>query len=243
MTHHAFPTVMAAGAIALALVLTGCTTPQKEPKPTASPTVTAAPVVASGDGVLRVGTLFPMTGESAAQGAAEVAGTELAAREVFEQGGVLGNAVDLVHRNSAGDLDAAITDLVARGVDVVLWDATSEIPKDAATAIDAADIALLQLGAFVRNGSPVTPGTPFMTRLGTADPGLTAFLGGAEAYDGMVTAALAATVADDDGGPSVASKLESVTTGPTACTSWGECLAALADKQEIRFVGATGERS
>jgi len=236
---------MAAGAIALALALTGCTAsqPARTPAPSPSPTATAAPVGPSGDGVLRVGTLFPMTGKTAVQGAAEVAGSELAAREIFEQGGVLGKPIELVHRNSAGELDAAITDLIARGVDVVLWDATTEIPKEAASAIDAATIALLPLGDFVRNGRAITPGKPFTIRLATADPGLTAFLGGAEAYDGMVTAALAATVADDDGGPSIAPKLESVATGPTACASWGECLAALADKQEIRFVGATGERS
>ena len=242
MTHRTLPAV-AAGAIALALALTGCTAPQAKPTPTPTPTATAAPIVPSGDGILRVGTLFTMTGKTAGQGDAQVAGTELAAREIFEQGGVLGTPVELVHRNSAADVDVVLADFIARGVDVVLWDLSTEIPAETAATIEAADIALLPLGEFVHDATPVTPGKAFIKRLISADPGLTIFLGGAEAYDGLITASLAATVAEDDGGPSIASKLESVGSGQTACTSWGECLVALADEQEIRFVGATGERS
>lgn len=242
MTHRTLPAV-AAGAIALALALTGCTAPKAQQTPTPTPTPTAAPIEPSGDGILRVGTLFTMTGEMAGQGDAQVAGTELAAREIFEQGGALGAPVELVHRNAEADVDAVIAEFADRGVDVVLWDLSTEIPKETAAAIEAANIALLPLGEFVHDGTPVTPGKPFKKRLISADPGLTIFVGGAEAYDGLVTASLAATVAEDDGGPSIASKLASVGSGQTACTSWGECLAALEDEQEIRFVGATGERS
>jgi hypothetical protein len=243
MTHRTLPAV-AAGALALALALTGCTAPKAAaPTPTPTPTPTAAPIVPSGDGILRVGTLFTMTGKTGGQGDAQVAGTELAAREILEQDGVLGKPIELVHRNSAGDIDAALADFVARGVDVVLWDLSTEVPAEAAAAIEAANIALLPLGEFVHDGTPITPGKPFIRRLISADPGLTIFIGGAEAYDGLITASLAATVAEDDGGPSIESTLETVGSGQTACTSWGECLVALADEQEIRFVGATGERS
>ncbi|TFD75067.1 amino acid ABC transporter substrate-binding protein [Cryobacterium sp. Sr8] len=243
MTYRAFPVVIA-GALALVVGLTGCTAPEapKTPKPT--PSATALPVPApSGDGILRLGTMFPMTGDAAATGKAQVAGTEVALREITEQGGVLGKPLELVHRNSAGDLDVALTNLIARKVDVVLWDPAVKVPEAAVAALEAADIAILPLGDFMHDGKPIAPGNPFAKRLRSADPGLTGFVGGAEAFDGVVTAALAATVAGDDGGPSVASRLDFVASGPTACTSWGECLAALADKQEIRFVGATGERS
>jgi len=241
MTHRT-PPVVAVVAIALALALTGCTAPKPQPT-TPTPTPTAAPVAPSGDGILRVGTLFSMTGKTAAQGDAQVAGTELAAREIAEQGGVLGKPIELVHRDSAADIDVALADFTARGVDVVLWDLSTEVPEEAAATIEAANIALLPLGEFVHDGTPLAPGKPFTARLISADPGLTAFDGGAEAYDGVITASLAATIQDDDGGPSIASKLDSVGSGQTACTSWGECLAALADEQEIRLVGATGERS
>ena len=242
MTHRSLPAV-AAGAIALALVLTGCTAPEAKQTPKPTPSPTAAPIAPSGDGILRVGTLFTMTGKTAAQGDAQVAGTELAAREIFDQGGVLDKPIALVHRNSAADIDAVLADFTSRGIDVVLWDLSTEIPKETAASIEAANIAVLPLGRFVHDGTPVTPDKPFTKRLLSADPGLTAIAGGAEAYDGLITASLAATVAADDGGPSITARLESVGSGQTACTSWGECLAALADEQEIRFVGVTGERS
>ena len=241
MTHRTLPAV-AAGAIALALALTGCTAPEAKPTPTPTPSPTAAPIAPSGDGILRVGTLVSMTGTTAAHGDAQVAGTELAAREIFDQGGVLGKPIVLVHRNSAADIKVVLADFVARGVDVVLWDLSTEIPTETAASIEAAKMAVVPLGEFV-HGTPVTPDKPFTRRLLSADPGLTSVAGGAEAYDGLITASLAATVAADDGGPSIASKLESVGSGQTACTSWGECLAALADDQQIRFVGVTGERS
>lgn len=240
MPRRTLPALVAAGAIALALALTGCTAPA--PRPT--PTPTAVPTIApSGDGILRIGTLFPMTGDAAAGGAAQVAGSELAAREIFEQGGVLGQPIELVHRNSAGDANAALADLLARGVDVVLWDAGSAVPKDAAASVAAASVALLPLRDFVSGGTPVAADEAFSARLRSADPGLTDSAGGAEAYDGVILTALAATVAGDDGGPSIEARLDSVASGPTACTSWGECLAALADKQQIGYHGVTGRRS
>jgi hypothetical protein len=243
MTFQALPVVIA-GAVALVVGLTGCTAPETPKTPTPKASATALPTLApSGDGILRIGTMFPMTGDAAAEGQAQVAGTEVAAREIAGQGGVLGKPLELIHRNSAGELDVALTNLVARGVDVVLWDPSAKVPKAAGATLKAADIAVLPLGDFVHGGTPIAPGNPFARLLRSADPGLTGFVGGAEAYDGVVTAALAATVAGDDGGPSVASRIDVVASGPTACTSWGECLAALADKQEIRFVGATGERS
>ena len=241
MAFQTLPVVIA-GAIALVVGLTGCTAPETPKPPT--PTATALPTLApSGDGILRVGTMFPMTGDAAAEGQAQVAGTEVAAREITLEGGVLGKPPELIHRNSAGDLDVALANLVARGVDVVLWDPSEKVPKAAAAALKAADIAVLPLRDFVQDGTLTAPDNPFARRLRSADPGLTGFVGGAEAYDGVVTVALAATVAGDDGGPSVASRIDVVASGKTACTSWGECLAALSDKQEIRFVGATGERS
>jgi len=243
MTFHTLPAVIAGG-IALIVGVTGCTAPETPRTPTPKASATALPTVApSGDGIVRVGTMFSMTGAAAAEGQAQVAGTQAAAREIALHGGVLGKPLELIHRNSAGDLDVALTNLIARGVDVVLWDPAAEVPKAAAATLEAANIAVLPLGDFMHDGKPIAPGNPFARLLRSADPGLTGFVGGAEAYDGVVTAALAATLADDDGGPSVASRIEIVASGPTACTSWGECLAALADGQKIRFVGATGERS
>lgn len=242
MPRRTLPALLSAGAIALAVALAGCTAPQ--PTVTASPTPSVVPTVApSGDGILTIGTLFPMTGTAAASGAAQVAGSELAAREIDGQGGVLGKPVALVHRNSAGTVAAALAALVARHVDVVLWDVAGKVPKDVAASAAAADVAVLPLRDFVHGGTPLVADAAFSARLRTADPGVTNFAGGAEAYDAVILAALAATVAADDGGPSIQSRLDVVASGPTACTSWGECLAALADEQQIGYQGVTGRRS
>lgn len=242
MPRRSIAALVTIGATILALALTGCTPPK--PAPTATATRTAIPTVApSGDGTLRIGTLFPMTGEAAASGAAQVAGTELAAREIGEQGGVFGKPLELIHRNSAGDQAAAVADLLARGVDVVLWDASGAPPEPVAASVDAAGVALLPLADFVKDGAPLAADEAFAARLRTADPGLADPAGGAEAYDGVVSTALAATVAGDDGGASVEAGWKTLAAGTTPCTSWGECLAALADAQKIDFRGVTGRRS
>ena len=242
MPRRTLPALLSAGAISLAVALAGCTAPQ--PTVTASPTPSVVTTVApSGDATLTIGTLFPMTGAAAASGAAQVAGSELAAREIDGQGGVLGKPIALVHRNSAGTVASALAELVARHVDVVLWDVAGAVPKDVTASAAAAHVAVLPLGDFVHGGTPLVADAAFSARLRTADPGVTVFTGGAEAYDGVILAALAATVAEDDGGPSIQSRLDVVASGPTTCTSWGECLAALADKQQIGYQGVTGRRS
>lgn len=227
--------VITAG-VALALALTACTAPPV-PKPTSTPAAVAI-IAPSGDGVLRIGTLFPMTGAAAASGAAQVAGTELAARVISEQRG--GTAVELVHRDSAGDPAAALADLLARGVDVVLWDATSEAPPVTSASVTASSAVLLRLNAFANGGTPLTADAAFAARLLSADPGLSDTAGGAEAYDGVILSALAATAAGDDGGASVAAGWNTVAAGPTVCVSWGECLVALGEMQHIGYQGATG---
>jgi hypothetical protein len=228
--------------VAALLGLAACTA-APEPKPTPTSTTGQAPTaVASGDGVLRIGTLFPMTGDAAASGAAQVAGTELAVREIAGQA-ASGVTVELVHRNSAGNLAAAVAEFQARGVDVVLWDAGSTVPADVTASVAPTSMVLLALADFANGGTPVAPNESFGARLLTADPGLAATPGGAEGYDGVIVSALAARVAADDAGASVAAGWKTVATGPTLCASFGECLAALDDGQQIGYQGATGSWS
>jgi branched-chain amino acid transport system substrate-binding protein len=182
-----------------------------------------------------------MTGDAAASGAAQVAGTELAAREIAAQA-ASGVTVELVHRNSAGDLAAAVADFQARGVDVLLWDAGSAVPADV-TASVTTPMVFLALADFANGGTPVAPNESFGARLLSADPGLAATPGGAEGYDGVIVSALAARVTADDAGASVAAGWKAVATGPTPCASFGECLAALDDGQRIGYEGATGSLS
>jgi len=228
------------------LALTGCTAEPPvvgSPKtPTISDTATA-PANVAGDGVLRIGTLFPMTGEAAASGAAQVAGTELAARTVAAEDGIPGRTLELLHRNSAGDVGAAVADLVARGADVVLWDAATTPPDAVAASVTDAGLALVVLGDFAADGTLLAADEEFAARLRTADPGVAESAGGAEAYDGVILTALAATAAGDDSAASLEAGWDMVSAGPTVCTSWGECTAALRDAQRVDYQGITGVQS
>ncbi|TFD70319.1 ABC transporter substrate-binding protein [Cryobacterium gelidum] len=224
-----------------AVTLAGCTAaPVAAPlaAPVAVPVAGPAP---TGDGTLSIGTLFPMTGVNAASGAAQVAGAEVALRDILAGQAAPFQPVQLIHRNSAGDLAASYADLVARGVDLVLWDATTALPTDAEGSVGNA--AIVALSDFANGGTPLAADEAFTARLTTADPGIAATAGGAEAYDGVVTAALAAAITGDDGGASIEAGWPQVTAGSAVCTSWGECVLALAETGNIDYQGITGRRS
>ncbi|TFD25407.1 hypothetical protein [Cryobacterium lyxosi] len=223
----------------LALALTGCTG-----APAATSTTIPIPVVSTsptGDGTLSIGTLFPMTGDNAASGAAQVAGTEIAVRDILADQTTPTHPVQLIHRDSYGDLAAAYADLAARGVDLVLWDATTALPADVDSF--AGNTTIVALIDFANGGTPLAADEEFTARLKTADPGLTATAGGAEAYDGVITAALAAVITADDGGASLEAGWPRVVSGTAVCTSWGECVFALTENQVIDYQGMTGRRS
>ena len=106
-------------------LLAGCTAATPAPHP--SSTASAAPK--PGDGVLRVGTLFPTSGGASYLGPALAAGAALAVADLNAAGGVEGKPVELVARDS-GDattttLETSFADLVAHGVDVVIGPASS----------------------------------------------------------------------------------------------------------------------
>ncbi|MFO7690403.1 MAG: ABC transporter substrate-binding protein [Cryobacterium sp.] len=252
----AAPTLTVSTLTVLALtVLTGCAavapgtltsadalTAAPSAAPTAPPTAPPA-VVPTGDGVLRIGTIFPMTGDFAANGAAQVAGTQLAAREIAEQGGVPGHTVELIHRNVGADPAVAVADLLARGVDVVFWDAATTPSDELAASVTGAGPAFLALGDFANGGTPLGVDAAFATRLRTADPALIKTAGAAEAYDGLVVTALAAVAVNDDAAASLEVGWDRVAHGPAGCASWGECALALAENQSVEYVGVTGRRS
>src|SRR5690349_6842503 len=116
--------VFAAVATASVVLLAACgsPTPTPTPTPTSSPTPT-------GDGVLKIGTLFPATGGLAFVSAAQVAGVRAAAREINAAGGVNGQQVVVVSKDS-GDAstetaEASFAAFVAEGVDVVIGPSSS----------------------------------------------------------------------------------------------------------------------
>jgi ABC-type branched-subunit amino acid transport system substrate-binding protein len=94
--------------------------------------VAAVPVegTRAGDGVLRIGTLLPVTGSLAFLGPPEIAGVKLAIEEINAGGGVLGVPVELVEGDS-GDTpefaNATVDRLLGETVDAVVGAAASGI--------------------------------------------------------------------------------------------------------------------
>ncbi|AYF97514.1 ABC transporter substrate-binding protein [Protaetiibacter intestinalis] len=372
-------------AAAASVLLAGCTAVAPMPTPTPTPTETVAP---SGDGVLRIGTLFPTTGATAFLGSAQLAGVNAAIREINAAGGVLGAPVEIVSRDS-GDAstetaEASFAAFVEKGVDVVIGpsssvlaerllpkaeeagipfispaatypslttadtaglfsrtipsyphqgtllgallpekgadavalvtsgdelSATIQAPLEAALADNGGELAVAaeagsasavtaavakvtkakpdavvlatpdngeltralitalsaagyggaklwltsqnladysqSLPAGLLNGANgvlegVQPDDAFIAKLKVEDPGLTDPRYAAEAYDATMIAALAATLAGDDGGPSIASRVVQATRDGIRCTSFGECIDVLSTEPDIAYEGIVG---
>lgn len=115
---------------------------------TPSATATASP---KGDGVLTIGTLFPTTGATSFIAKAQDAGVELAVREINEAGGVNGKPVVVYHSDS-GDAsttkaEAALADLVAKNVDIVIGPASSILAERLLPKVSSAGVVMISPSA------------------------------------------------------------------------------------------------
>ncbi len=137
-------TALAAIGLVFAASLSGCSD-LGAPMPTPTPSPTYA---VTGDGVLRIGTLFATTGP---YGTAQVAGVEAAVREINEAGGVNGVPVEVFHRNSGDSstdtAEAAYAELVAKGVDVVIGPTSSALAERLVEPVIAAGVPLISPSA------------------------------------------------------------------------------------------------
>ena len=80
----------------------------------------------------------------------------------------------------------------------------------------------------------------FRQQLLEVDPGLTDFIYGGEAYDAVVTSALAAEVADSDAGRDIAAVLADVTREGEKCTTFSDCKALVEAGTDIDYDGVSG---
>lgn len=135
-TTHAVQAAALAGAVAL--VLTACSSSDDGGS--------GDDETAGGDsGPLIVGTLLPQTGTLAYLGPPEVAGVELAIKEINEAGGVLGEDVKVVHADSS-DADHAevatqsVTDLLSQDVQVIIGAASSSVTLNVIDDITGAQV-------------------------------------------------------------------------------------------------------
>lgn len=226
-----------------AVLLTGCTfLPMPVPTPTPTPT-------ASGDGVLRIGDMTPITGSLAVTAAAQVAGIELAVREINEQGGVLGAPIEVWHRD-AGDADpakteASFTQLLAHGVDVVIAPASATV-MDVLVPLAKKAGVLVVAPANEKSApptavtTPIVPDAEFSALLHSADPNFVDASYGAESYELTTALALSTVFLQDDGAGSLSFALSHVQGPGITCTSFGACVSVLRTEPAIAYRGPAG---
>jgi branched-chain amino acid transport system substrate-binding protein len=85
-----------------------------------------------------------------------------------------------------------------------------------------------------------TPDAVLAARFRLEDPGAGSLRYAAEAYDAVILAALAARLAGDDGGASIARSLPAASADGIPCASFGECLDVLSTEPDIDYTGVTG---
>jgi branched-chain amino acid transport system substrate-binding protein len=134
--------------LAAAGLLAGCTAPQPMPTPTPTASATATPI---GDGVLRVGTLFPSTGATAFLAPPQLDGVKAAVADINAAGGVNGKPVVLLSDDS-GDAttqtaEASLADLVKKGADIIIGPSSSVLSQRLLTAAAAAQVSLISPAA------------------------------------------------------------------------------------------------
>jgi branched-chain amino acid transport system substrate-binding protein len=128
------------------LVLTACggggeTDTADEPTETTSETAEAEP---TGDGVLRIGSLLPQTGDLAFLGPPEFAGVDLAVQDINAAGGVLGADVEEFNADSGDgtpDIAGAEVDgLFNKNVDAIIGAAASGVSVSVIDKITGAGV-------------------------------------------------------------------------------------------------------
>ena len=158
------PTIVSGVIFSLALVSCSVASPMPvPPAPSARSTVTPA-----GDGVLRIGTLFPSTGVQSYLGAGQAAGVALAVKEINDAGGVLGKPVEVLARDS-GDvttttIESSIADLVSAKADVLIGPSSSVLAERVIPKIVVAKLPMISPAATsARLSSAATQGYFFRT--------------------------------------------------------------------------------
>lgn len=126
-------------AVAVVVTLSACSPSAPVVTPAATPALTSSTPTPSplptavGDGVLRIGTIFPTTGTFSFLAAAQAAGVAAAVKEINGLGGVSGKPVEVVASDSgeaaATTLETSFASLVAKEVDVVVGPSSSVLAQ------------------------------------------------------------------------------------------------------------------
>ena len=133
-TSRVIQRLLVAASVVLALV--ACSSPAQTAAPGAASATSATPTpeaTPAGDGVLRVGTIFPTSGTFAFLATAQAAGVAAAVKEINGAGGVNGEPVEVVSVDSGEAkstmLEKSFATLVAKNVDVIIGPSSSVLAQ------------------------------------------------------------------------------------------------------------------
>jgi hypothetical protein len=177
-----------------------------------------------------------------------------------EEGGGTIAGEPIIYDPNAANYTTEVTDMASRNPDAIVLIGFAEtltmIPELINQGIGPQDVPLYfvdgnlsnygdQLPAGTLDGNKGTlPGAEttgdFQARLLEVDPALGDFSYAPESYDAAILIALAAVAAEDDGGPSIASRLVDISKEGEKCTTFEECVGLLEDGEDIDYDGASG---
>ena len=153
---------------AAALLATACTGGDDDPVPSTTVVVTTTTVPErTGDGTLTLGVYLPLTGAGASFGPALIAGVEGAVGLINDNGGVLGQPIELV---SADEGSESIEVLLAEGVDAIVGPASSTVALSGlAPAVDASSGVVTCSPMATARGLDSYPDNQFFFRTAPSD--------------------------------------------------------------------------
>ena len=152
---HVVRAAALAGVVALAL--TACGGDSEEPAASES---SAAPAAS---GPLKIGSLLPVTGNLAYLGPPEIAGVDLAVKDINEAGGVNGSPVTVSHKDSGPTSDLATIGtpsakaLIEEGVAVIIGAASSGLSLGVVGPITDAEIVQISPANTAADLSGISP--------------------------------------------------------------------------------------
>lgn len=147
-SHHAMKAAALAGAVALVLTACGNSGSSDDETPGAAATTKDAGSGGDTSGALTIGTLLPQTGSLAFLGPPEIAGVDLAVKEINENGGINGKDVVVKHADSSDADHADVapqswTDLQSQGVQAVIGAASSSVTQLVVDDITNANVVMV----------------------------------------------------------------------------------------------------
>ncbi len=130
--------------IAIAVLVVACAPPAPRGSPAGRPAVSPSPPTP-----LRIGAVFPLTGNAASLATQELAGVRIAVDLANADGGIAGRPIELDVRDlqRREDAPAVMADLAASGIDVVIGTYASDLSIAASDAADAAGLVYWESGA------------------------------------------------------------------------------------------------